>query len=330
MMDIVTFAQRFEEPAAELLAAAHAAIGSGAAIGDESLTYMSDPIAARDQVNTWSGKGPAVAAVNDDGALLGFLAAIVSGFPGAPVAKFRLHQHAALGNDTRMTYRHMYRALSERLVEIGCFEHTVTVAADRPEVPNAFVELGFGFDQIKGLRPMTPPDTAGDVVLRAAVPGDLARVVDLTWELQQFHAGAPMLRPALVDLKALRDNLSAGITDEDRLVLLAEHEGRVAGLMIVDRDRHIPAAATIGIAVVTAAARGRSLGTVLLWGAVSWAASRGFRRLSAGWTSGNLVSDAFWRGHGFAPVRYTLARRVDSRVAWADSRLDRRDLFPDL
>lgn len=327
MMDIVAFAQRLEEPAAELLALIHAASG------DESLTHMADPIAARDQVNTWSGKGPAVAALDGNATLLGFLAAVVTGYPGPPVAKVRLQQHAALGSDPRMTYRHLYRALSERLVEMGCFEHSVTVSADRPEVLNTFVELGFGFDQIKGLRPLTAlttPDAPGNVVLRAAVPGDLARVVDLTWELQQFHAEAPMLRPAMVDLKALRDNLSAGIADEQRLVLLAEHEGRVAGLMVVDPDGHIPAAATIGIAVVTAAVRGRALGSALLAGAVGWAASRGFRRLSAGWTSGNLVSDAFWRGHGFAPVRYSLTRRIDARVAWADSRLDRWDVFPDL
>ncbi|WP_194915787.1 GNAT family N-acetyltransferase [Catenulispora rubra] len=261
-------------------------------------------------------------AIGDDGALLGFLAATVGGSPGSFVAKVRLHQHAACGDDARMTYRHMYRALSEQLVEIGCFEHTVAVAVDRPEVVNAFVELSFGFDQIKGLRSMTPPDdaraqrvhAAGDVVLRAAVPGDLARIVDLTWELQQFHAEAPMLRPAVVDMKALRGDLSAGIADENRLVLLAEHEARVAGLMVVDPDGHIPAAATIGIAVVTAAVRGRALGTALLSGAADWAATRGFRRLCAGWTSANLVSDAFWRGHGFVPVRYTLTRRIDPRV----------------
>lgn len=84
--------------------------------------------------------------------------------------------------------------------------------------------------------------------------------------------------------------------------------------MVVDPDGHITAAATIGIAVVTAAVRGRALGTALLSGAVDRAVIRGYRRLCAGWTSANLVRDAFWRGHGFVPVRYSLTRLIDRRV----------------
>jgi len=329
-MEIVPFGQRFVEPAAEMLAAVHATLG------DDSPTYSADADIAREQVNRWMGTGPAVAAVSGDGdgdgALVGFLAASVDGFSGAHVAKVRLHQHAAIGDDRddpRMTYRRMYAALAERLVAIGCFEHTVVVVADRPEAQNAFVELGFGFDQIKGLRQLTPPAKTGGVVVRAAGAGDLARIVELTWELQQFHAEAPMLRPAAIDLPALRADLAAAVADDRRLVLLAEHDGQAAGLMVVDPDAHLPATATIGIAVVTAAVRGRALGTALLSGAVDWAAEQGFRRIAAGWTSANLVSDAFWRGHGFAPARHTLTRRIDPRVAWADARLDYRDLFPD-
>lgn len=310
-MQIVPFEQRFTEPAADLLAMIH---------------LDSTP----DQLNAWSGQGPAVAALDDDGALLGFLAATLRDVTGASAARTRIHQHAALGGDTRETYRRLYRALSERLAAIGCFGHTVTVTADRPEVLNSFVELGFGFDQIKGLRSVTPPDGVADVALRAAVAADLPRIIELTWELTRFHAEAPMLRPALADLRALRDNLSAGITDENRLVLVAEHDGGVAGLMVVDPDGPVPAAAWIGVAVVTAAVRRRALGTALLSGAAAWAAARGFQRLCVGWTSANLVSDAFWRGHGFVPVLYDLTRRIDPRVAWADARLDHRDLFPDL
>ena len=139
-----------------------------------------------------------------------------------------------------------------------------------------------------------------------------------------------MLRPAAIDLPALRDNPRAAVADKSRLVLLAEHDGDTVGLMVVDPDGHVPATATTGIAVVTAAVRGRALGSALLAGVVEWAAARGFRRLGAGWTSANLVSDAFWRRHGFVPARYTLTRRIDPRVAWAESRLERRDLFPDL
>lgn len=314
-MEIVPFTQRFAEPAARLVAAVHA---------------------TGDDVAAWIPSGPAVAALDAEGALVGVLAASIDGRVGvgvgagaAAVAKTRLAQHAATGDDARMTYRRMYRALSARLVAVGCFEHAVTVAADRPETLNTFVELGFGFDQIKGLRPLTRPARTSGVFLRTATPADLPRMVELTWELQQFHAAAPMHRPALLDMRALREDLSAAVTDDTRLALLAEHDGSPAGLLIADPDKRIPATATIGIAVVAAAVRGRSLGTALLSGAVDWAIERGYRNVGAGWTSANLVSDAFWRGHGFIPAQYTLTRRVDPRVAWADERLDYRDLNPE-
>jgi len=271
-----------------------------------------------------------VAALDDDGAVVGFLAATLTGEPGDRAVRIRVQQHAACADGGRMTYRRMYQALAQRLVAIGCFEHSVVVAAEHRDTVQSLVELGFGMDQIKGLRSLTPPASGTEAALRPAGADDLPRVVDLVWELQRFHADAPMLSPAVIDLLALRDDMSAAIADENRLVLLAESDDGPAGLMVVDPDHRTPGAATIGIAVVTTALRGRALGTSLLSGAVAWAAERGFDVLTAGWTSANLVSDAFWRGHGFAPVRYTLTRRIDPRVAWADSRLSRGDLFPGL
>ena len=43
------------------------------------------------------------------------------------------------------------------------------------------------------------------------------------------------------------------------------------------------------------------MGTALLSGVLSWAAGHGFGTCGVEWSSANLVSDAFWRGHGFTP-----------------------------
>jgi hypothetical protein len=56
-------------------------------------------------------------------------------------------------------------------------------------------------------------------------------------------------------------------------------------------------------------------------GVVEWARRNGFETCGAEWTSANLVSDAFWRGHGFTPIRSTLARWIDPRIAWAGPQL---------
>ncbi|KOV57449.1 hypothetical protein ADK64_38540 [Streptomyces sp. MMG1121] len=325
-MDVVPFEDRFAERAAALLAAAHAPLGEASPGTD-----LADPAVALAHLNARDADGPAVVALDGAGAVAGFMAASVTGFPGSPQARVRVQQHAAAPEGARAIYRRLYREISGRLTGIGCFEHTVAVSAAHREIITCLVELGFGIDQIKGVRPLTPPrGSAGQTPLRPARTEDLPQLLDLTLELQRFHALAPMLRPALIDLRAIRDDLLAAVGDERRLVLLAGTEGRVEGFVVVDPDSRFPGVATIGIAVVTASARGRGVGTALLSGVVDWAVRCGFRGCGTEWTSANLVSDAFWRGHGFVPARYTLARRIDPRVAWADSHLSYRDLCPEV
>ncbi|MFE6305410.1 hypothetical protein [Nocardiopsis sp. NPDC057823] len=55
------------------------------------------------------------------------------------------------------------------------------------------------------------------------------------------------------------------------------------------------------------------VGTALLSEVLARAAARGMRACDAEWASANLVSDAFWREHRFAPVRCTLTRHLDTR-----------------
>lgn len=293
-MEIVSFERGHVEEAASLLAAGHPA--DLATIGT-----------------------PAVAAV-DGGVLTGFMAATVSGFPAHPTARIRMRHHAAAPGKLRQTYRHLYRALSGQLTRIGCFEHSIAVAAAHADTVTCLFELGFGIDQVKGTRPLTPL-AAPDARLREARADDLPHLLHLTLELLRFHAEAPVLRPALIDLDAIGDDFLAAIADPRRLLLLAEVDDRPAGLMVTGPDSHLPGTTTIGLAAVTAAVRSRGLGTAMLSGVVDWARRNDFHACGAEWTSANLISDAFWRGHGFTPVRYTLARRIDPRVAWAGPEL---------
>ncbi|MFD8085969.1 GNAT family N-acetyltransferase [Kitasatospora sp. NPDC059722] len=308
-LDVVPFEERFAEPAATLLAGEHP---------DGGLD-LADPVVARRLVAAWQGAGPAVAAV-EGGELVGFLAASVDGVPGPQQASIRLQQHAAVGGRKREAYRRLYAALAGRLAAVGRFEHTITVSAVHGEVTTALFELGFGIDQIKGLRPAVA-STGQDVRLREAGPTDLRRLLELTVELQQFHATSPILRPALLDVPAVRDGFLAALGDDRRLLLVAEEHGRVVGMMQAEADQRHRSTAVIGIASVTASVRSGGLGTALLAGVCDWAARRGFANVAVGWSSANPVSDSFWRGRGFAPVGYKLTRLIDARVAWADSRL---------
>lgn len=317
-IDVVPFHPRFTAEAATLLAATHQP-------GDDPTVDISDPDTARAHVEAMIGVGPGVAAFRA-GELAGFMTAAVPNTPGVDSqARIRMQHHAAAADHRRSIYRTLYRELSDQLAGIGCFEHAIAMAASHRDVFDCFVELGFGIDQIKGLRPSAPPQRpAGKIDVRRAEPGDLGQLLDLVLDLQRFHSEAPMLRPAFIDLRAIRDDLLSAMADERRLVVVTVETGTITGAMVADPDTRFTDAATIGIAVVRSTARAGGIGTALLSGVLEWAAARGYSACGAEWTSANLVSDAFWRGRGFAPARLTLARRIDPRVAWANTALDYR------
>ncbi|MFC9430676.1 GNAT family N-acetyltransferase [Streptomyces sp. NPDC056987] len=323
-LEIVPFESGFAERAALLLAEAHADGGAGRPAG---VLDLADPGVARRLVGEWQGSGPGVAAVRD-GRLTGFMAATVSRLPGEQWARIRLPQYACERHERherRATWRSLYAALSGRLAGIGAYDHAVEVPAYDRETVSCFFELGFGIDQVRGFRPVTGPETPAEpprgTRLRAARAGDLARMFELAVELQRFHTAAPVLRPALSDLRPIREAMSAALTDDAQLLLVAEEDGRLTGLVQAAADARRTGAATIGLAVVAAPSRSTGVGTALVTAVGEWAAGRGFDAYGAEWSSANQVSDAFWRGRGMVPARFKLRRLIDSRVAWAEERL---------
>jgi len=217
-MDVVPFEGRFAEPAAALLAVDYAPAGEGGSTLD-----LSDVDVARRLVDAWQGTGPAVAAVDDDGMLIGFMAATLADCPGQQHSRIRIQQHASAQHGKREIYRGLYAALADRLTVLGGFEHTLAVSAAHSDVITCLFELGFGVDQVKGLRPTSSPIGAvRNVQLREAVAGDVEDLLKLAVELQQFHAGSQILRPALADLRSIKDGFQTALIEERRLLLVAE------------------------------------------------------------------------------------------------------------
>jgi predicted GNAT superfamily acetyltransferase len=87
-------------------------------------------------------------------------------------------------------------------------------------------------------------------------------------------------------------------------------------------DAHYQDTVTIGLNIVAGRVRSQSIGTALLRAVMRWSRSADYQYCAVSWASANLVSDAFYRAHGFAPIRYVLARRIDPRVSWANESLD--------
>ncbi|MFE4057054.1 GNAT family N-acetyltransferase, partial [Streptomyces sp. NPDC059096] len=252
---------------------------------------------------------------------------------GPPPPRVHLPQHAcARRPDRRATYRSLYAALAARLAGIGAYEHTLAVPVDDHETVSCFFELGFGVDRIRGFRPVTraqaPAPPPRGTRLRTATAGDLDGMFALAVELQRFHTAPPVLRPVPPDLRPIRERLRTALAEDGQLLLVAEEYGRLTGLIQAAPDGHRLGAATIGIAAVTARSRSAGVGTALVRAVEEWAAGCGFDAYGTEWSSANQIGDAFWRGLGMVPAQYTLARLIDSRVAWADARLSQGRTAP--
>jgi GNAT superfamily N-acetyltransferase len=79
----------------------------------------------------------------------------------------------------------------------------------------------------------------------------------------------------------------------------------------------VPRATTVTItgAYTKEDIRQRGIGTALLNHSLEWARSAGYRNCAVEFESANIIGSRFWYGNGFKPVCYSLARRVDERIA---------------
>jgi GNAT superfamily N-acetyltransferase len=118
--------------------------------------------------------------------------------------------------------------------------------------------------------------------------------------------------------------LTEHIEQERDVVLVACDGDAVVGMIQAQPDGLYADTMTIGMNIVSEHARSAGVGTTMLNALCTRAADAGFQRCAVGWDSANLVSDAFYRARGFAPVRYELFRNIDARVAWANETLDYR------
>ncbi len=207
----------------------------------------------------------------------------------------------------------MYTALSGELVANRCLTHSIALPIAETDAVFAWFGLGFGVDQIKGIRTVASADltVSNDRRVRAAEPRDIEALVALSVELQEFHAAPPVFNPAHIDVGETRRSYERAIADERCGVLVAEESDRIIGMMQVEPATRYRTVATIGIAIATEGARSQGVGSEILVHVLEWAREQGYEHCAAGWTSANRISDAFWRSRGFQPTRYKLARRFD-------------------
>lgn len=316
-MNVLPFQADHIGAAAELLAATH----RGNTPAPTAVVW--DPEIGAQAISNEVGGGPAFAAVEHD-KLVGYMVSNLASHPGPSRVRITDLFHATDVSRARTAYRALWEAMAEALTGFGCFEHRITVLAEPSVALQAHFELGFGIDQIKGIRPASAAvstDTS-PLTTEEAAPADLDALVGLSIELSKYHSRPPMLAPVLMNVPASRADLRSSITDQDRVVVVIRRDGRPIAMMQAQPDRRYPHTLTIYQNVVTESLRSTGIGSTMLRDLLAWAAKRAYHYCAVGWTSANLVSDSFYRAHRFQPIRYELVRRIDPRVTWANETLD--------
>lgn len=210
--------------------------------------------------------------------------------------------------DGPAVYRRLYAALSGQLLDLGHARHQVDVLTGDPETVATWLALGFGVQGVKGMLPVGAVAAHRDpgARVRPAVADDREQIIELCLELAAYHQRPPMFIRSAGDAgEDAACGVDLSLSNPEACVMVAEDDG---GMMEAEPDHLHDRTATVYIASTTERWRRRGVGGAILVRVDAWARARGYANIAVGWSSANLVSDRFYRAHGFRPIRYELVR----------------------
>jgi GNAT superfamily N-acetyltransferase len=132
-------------------------------------------------------------------------------------------------------------------------------------------------------------DVPGErVLVREPGPADEAPLLRLFEECEDWFVAATGLPSGPGDVQSLFYSLPAGASPDDKVLLVLERDGVVAGLVDVVRDHPEPGAVAVGLFLLAPWARGRGLGRALAESLLARAAdaSRVVATVPPGWRPG--------------------------------------------
>jgi len=225
----------------------------------------------------------------------------------------------------------LYAFLGEEWVTVyGCCTHFVLAPIANPELVEAWFLLGFGVEQVHALLPLEPdalpslPDLPG-VEIRQAEPEDGERLASMSDVIWRHQVSAPVWGIMLPErVEQTREGWRGLVREEDAVVFVAISEGDLIAaqayypaepsednLVIPDHCIHFSVGGT------RTEARGRGIQQALSATALHWMRRHGYRVCETDWRSANRSARTAWARHGYRPVLYRMARRIDPRITWA-------------
>lgn len=274
-----------------------------------------------------SSRGPGVAAVADDGTLMGYII-------GSPAANLRGTQkgvhvpewaNAALGPDRYGLIRALYTEIAALWVENGCFTQVISLYAHDHVSLDTWFHTAFGMicgDGVRDLTPIVGPMAEG-IDIRLATLDDIDLLLPIVHEHSRYYPTSPLFMPLLgLDDRA---HYEEWLQKEHHRFWLALDQGVPIGYF-ESTPAHggacelIRDSGTCSIcgAFVKPNLRTAGVGAALLNRVIAWAKDNGYTRCAVDYETHNIHGSRFWQKH-FTPVTASVIRAVDERVAWGNS-----------
>ncbi len=156
---------------------------------------------------------------------------------------------------------------------------------------------------------------ATPITVRRAAKTDLDKLVEFVVRLKQVNEELDPMYVTREDLaEAARRYIERSLEDPNTLILVAEHEGRVVGMVraiIIDRVFYEPRSeALITDIYVHPSYRRRGVATALVERLAEEVRRKGVGLLAAEYPPGNRIAERFFSKLGFKPLLVRVCRRL--------------------
>jgi GNAT superfamily N-acetyltransferase len=217
--------------------------------------------------------------------------------------------------------RDLYAVAATRWVDEGRTAQYVLVPAHDVELVRAWFRLGFGQQQVHGIRAATPmASLVARVGVRRAIRSDVPVLARLDLELPLHQGLAPTFSAG--EIGSVEESLAeweADIDNPELAIFVAERDGKVIGSAVAfaleKSSSHTSLARPdnagfLGFAAVFPDARGSGAGRALGEAVLAWSAESGFDSVVTDWRATNLLSSRAWPALGFTESFLRLHRLV--------------------
>ena len=225
-------------------------------------------------------------------------------------------------------FRELYANIADKWLSVGCLKHFVIVPAGQKDVLNAWLNSGFAYEQVFGIKKLTPSkiESLEDITIRKSVPEDKKDLESISGLIMSFQAQSPTYAVALPEMFSEIKNGYGGLVDDSEAHVLLAYKGKdLLGFTcgyFEDEDRHnmmTPYKSTeLGVAGTNDRFQNKGVGTLLTQSLFKDAIEAGYENSTTDWRITNMNSSVFWPKMGYEPYAYRFVRTIDERILWAD------------